>query len=991
MSDNNEPETLDTPTDGNEANTPDATIPPTDGNEANVPQKTHDENDDGTSQKPAADGKTNGDGEDAQGVTKNYDITVKNGKLTIAQNPNLELTVSLDPASYIYDFSPHTLPGEATTNALNDETTIEYSKDGSTWTTNMASLTATNVADSCTIRVRATNPNYANTAEASATLSIQPANINNTVVSPLLACRYTGKPLEPKPLVRYKGALLREGVDYTLNYADNIDPGTAHVTITGKGNFTDTTTKDFTITAPDYFVRFDANAPASASTTCTGTMEDQRFQYDEKKELLKNGYTLPGYEFDGWNTKADGSGAPYADEAEVQRLTKDGGTVTLYAQWRALEYTIYFQSGDEGSLPHEQTATFDQAGKLEAYSDAAFVWSSSGRMLFGWTGPAFGSFYADGEDFFNLCGSPKEDGSLSDVTLDARWVQNGQIVVAVTKDDVPQTGLNSCFKLVGGNGTEYTVGMTYGNGTYVFDPTQAAASGQGTGQLPQGTYTLRFDAPGYPSASAQLTYDGSHAAGVVFDYYTVSLEKDSAYTTVHDVQISGGEPVEDKPNTAIVLDDGTLGINTTVYAGYHFDRYSALGVEPRWEVDPPSEANQTVVVQGKAAIMAHVRANVYKAHFDANARSGVSGSMEDQDMVYDQPQRLFANGFSREGHDFVGWNTKADGSGKAYADEQSVENLTTENGGTVTLYAQWKIRQHTIRFVNEDGAELQSGQVAYGQTPEYKGETPTKAATAQYTYEFRGWTPEVVAVTGDATYTATYTPIVNKYKVTFVDYDGKTVLKEATDYEYGTPADKVERPADPKREADAQYTYEFSGWSPAVADVTGDATYTATYTQTPIPTPTPTKMGTLTFNLGGGTLDGKTGSITIEANVGDTITIPNAPTREGYTFKYWQGSEYYPGDKYKVEGDHTFTAVWEKSSSPADNDTSGNKSSNTGNTSTTSGGGTTSSGGTTTSSVTAGGTQTPKTGDNSAGSAALVALVAFALFLLAFGLHRRRV
>ena len=76
-----------------------------------------------------------------------------------------------------------------------------------------------------------------------------------------------------------------------------------------------------------------------------------------------------------------------------------------------------------------------------------------------------------------------------------------------------------------------------------------------------------------------------------------------------------------------------------------------------------------------------------------------------------------------------------------------------------------------------------------------------------------------------------------------------------------------------------------------------------------------TKMpetATLTFDLGGGTLDGKTGSITMQVKVGSQIEIPAAPTREGYTFKYWQGSEYYPGDKYRVKRDHTFTAVWEK-------------------------------------------------------------------------------
>ena len=63
---------------------------------------------------------------------------------------------------------------------------------------------------------------------------------------------------------------------------------------------------------------------------------------------------------------------------------------------------------------------------------------------------------------------------------------------------------------------------------------------------------------------------------------------------------------------------------------------------------------------------------------------------------------------------------------------------------------------YTIKFKNWDGSVLQSTQVEEGQMPQYTGATPTKPDDSQYTYTFSGWTPQIVAATADATYTATF-------------------------------------------------------------------------------------------------------------------------------------------------------------------------------------------------------------------------------------------
>ena len=80
--------------------------------------------------------------------------------------------------------------------------------------------------------------------------------------------------------------------------------------------------------------------------------------------------------------------------------------------------------------------------------------------------------------------------------------------------------------------------------------------------------------------------------------------------------------------------------------------------------------------------------NTYNIVYDGNGNTG--GSMATDVQTYDTAKALTKNSFTKDGYEFVEWNTEADGSGTSYTDGQLIENLTSENNATITLYAQWK-------------------------------------------------------------------------------------------------------------------------------------------------------------------------------------------------------------------------------------------------------------------------------------------------------------
>lgn len=206
--------------------------------------------------------------------------------------------------------------------------------------------------------------------------------------------------------------------------------------------------------------------------------------------------------------------------------------------------------------------------------------------------------------------------------------------------------------------------------------------------------------------------------------------------------------------------------------------------------------------------------NPVTVKYDNNDGSGLYSV---QKIVKNQPTALGLSDKytppTQEGAELV-WNTSPDGSGTTYTIGQSV-TLSSD----LTLYAYQKPADYTVTWLNADGTVLKTDEnVAAGTMPKYTGATPTKAddTAAKVRYVFAGWDKTLAPVTGDVTYTATYTEAPLYYAVELY-YD------DAADPVYTKPETLYKNSLKLTAENPRNDGKQFSYWSIQYFDAQGNA------------------------------------------------------------------------------------------------------------------------------------------------------------------------
>ncbi len=698
------------------------------------------------------------------------------------------------------------------------------------------------------------------------------------------------------------------------------------------------------------------------------------------------GLVRTGYTFAGWNTAADGSGVSYS-AGDVFTMT--AGNVTLYAKWtQNPTYTVVYNGNNNtsGSAPTDPNSYEQNATVTVRANTGALV--RTGYTFAGWNTAAdgTGTSYAGGETFAI---------ATSNVTLYAKWTQNPTYTVtyngnnstggavptdpnayeqgstvtvkantgSLVRADYTFAGWNTAAD---GTGAEYAGGASFsiGNANVVLyavwtqDPTYTVTyngNNNTSGNVPldgnsyeQGaSVTVKANGgnlakTGYTFAGWNTAADGSgltYAAGTSFNIgaanvilYAIWTQNPTFTVTYNGNGNTGGSAPTDAnayQQGASVTIKGNTG--NLVKTGYTFAGWNTA-----------ADGSGTPFAAGATLTMGNANVSLY-ANWTQNptytvtymGNGNTSGSVPLDANAYEQNATVTVKGNTgnlvRTGYSFSGWNTAADGSGKAYAPAATF-SVGTSN---VVLYALWtQLQTYTVTYNgnNTTGGAVptDAGTYQQGTTVTVKTNSGNLAKTG---YTFAGWNTAAdgtgTSYAAGSTFTMGNANVVlyavwtqnPTYTVTYNDNNstGGTVPTDAGAYQQGTTVTTKTNSGNLVKTG-----FTFAGWNTA-ADGTGtsyaagttfamgnaNVTLYAVWTQNP----------TYTVTYNGNSSTGGVAPVDAGAyQQGSTVTVKSntgSLARTGYTFAGWNtaadgsGTPYAAGATFTIgNANVTLYAKW---------------------------------------------------------------------------------
>ena len=377
--------------------------------------------------------------------------------------------------------------------------------------------------------------------------------------------------------------------------------------------------------------------------------------------------TRVGYTFVCWNTESDGSGDSYkGGDKYYFTAVHNGEKVTLYAQWKANDYTLSRDSNGGEALA-DVTVTF-----AKPYGGAVV--------------------------------ESKRDG----------YTEDGWFLVV--GDEVTDTEIKA----------ETPVGIPDNHRIFL----------------------KRSIAPVTVTVSEDITkdYDGEEIV------LTASTEEYTglryAYQWYKDGEVLAGKNDKALTLDGNVADSGVYTVKLTV-----------------------TNAQDSGVITENDAVSTEAEVKVVVNKVNNSLTYNYNGADEEDSTVETIESAITVDAdkeITRKGYDFLGWNTKADGTGDSYKSGDELTFVDNGNGGeAVTLYAQWKGKEYKLTFKIKEDPDFKedvklnftSKTVVYGEkVGQFPYATRKDHILVWYDKDGKRVNSETVyLVEGDSTYTGVWT------------------------------------------------------------------------------------------------------------------------------------------------------------------------------------------------------------------------------------------
>lgn len=524
-----------------------------------------------------------------------------------------------------------------------------------------------------------------------------------------------------------------------------------------------------------------------------------QYKYAYSSSLEINNPTKTGYTFTGWKVTAapDAAttwvvGETFTDDIETGKVSIPSsrmGNVTLKPMWSKVTYTVSFNANGGNGVPSYNFTIED-----------TFILPTAVKLGYTFTGWSVVNGTNEGNWVDSYAASQSVSGMYGNVQLIANWTK-AEYKVTLNADGGTLTGTS-------------VLGYNIEANTTLPVPTKTGFSFDGWKVTAMGATS---------SWVINTVYTDTLPAGQYGDVTLIAIWKHEAYN-IHFVS-SGTTPSDYK----YYIDSEAFNVPASTYSGYKFLYWNVTTPAGNWEMNEKIYTTTDIVGKyGNVTLNANFEAIPYTITY-----KDIDGSTET--VNYNLTQTITLKTYERAGYTFSGWSVESLTDGFGWSGTyQPGEYAAGERYGNVVLTPSITPTEYEIVFIPDGGTSYAN--LSY--TVESTDKLPTPEKTG---YDFAGWKvttaggkwtdgsvvpggTSLKGYYGNVTLTAQWTP--KKYKITWVTGNGNYT----TQAEYGTiPSYDTVNTSKP---ADAQYTYTFTGWTPTLATVTGEATYTAQYSST---------------------------------------------------------------------------------------------------------------------------------------------------------------